>query len=539
MVKTKLPTEVWLALGGVLMMVAVFLLNPVVVYRTPHSFLHASISYQILNGEVPPGDPLVAGYPVRYPWGVHLLAACLSRILKVTPFVSFAILNVAAMAAVILLIFRISRLMIRDRLANSLSVFIAVIAISPPYVWILNRLALDVAVETQGVPALKKFLNVNPMPVGLVFLLLFVYCLIVFLERKPRLMPVAGMTVGALGCGFFYAPFLPGILAGAGGVCLAAFIRRGPVFPEVRPARAAAALGVAVLCAVALFPYLRLIGGGVAETAEILNSRYIVINIIKYLIIVLPILVVVAVGGGVSGLGKAGPAGIVLWTFVAANAFCYFAFHLPLDNEHKFMLVSTLILGIIGGISFAGALRKYNRLAVLAVIIVFAVPGISLVYSKMSEREQFPYVPAPGGINLDPIEPKQQDLYAWIRENTATGGVFIDTEIDLPVCGRRKLFVPARRPRGERANLYGRLEFILGLQSGYGLSFLNQRRRILEDIYAGKASGIARMSADLGGSVLDFYMVARSTRDVRTFGEMGLEQIFCAPDGVPALYRLP
>ncbi|HVP57161.1 MAG TPA: hypothetical protein VMU02_03600, partial [bacterium] len=80
--------KIWLVALGVAPVALIYVLNPEFRVYSFHSFMHAGIIYQILNGNIPPTDPLLAGHAVAYPWGGHLIAAGLSRVFDITPFLS-------------------------------------------------------------------------------------------------------------------------------------------------------------------------------------------------------------------------------------------------------------------------------------------------------------------------------------------------------------------------------------------------------------------------------------------------------------------
>ena len=63
----------------------IYILNPYSRVYSNHGFFHASMTYQILNGSVPPSDPLFAGYPLHYPWAYAFLVAQGSRMLNISP----------------------------------------------------------------------------------------------------------------------------------------------------------------------------------------------------------------------------------------------------------------------------------------------------------------------------------------------------------------------------------------------------------------------------------------------------------------------
>ena len=537
--KADRKAEIWLSVLGALFLGILYLLNSRLTFQSAHSLMHGGIAYQILNGNLPPEEPLLAGHVLRYPWGGHLLAALVSRLLGITPLHSFAVLNVISIGFAVLLVFRISRLLIRDRLANSLSAFVSMFAVTVPYFKVAGWIGSGVNMEIRGIPAFKKFVNINCAPLGLVFFLLFVLSATGFLSGGRKGLNALGMAAGVLGCGFFYPPFLPGLVAGLAVACLASLVFRG-IFTGRAGLRAVlAALGITAISCLVLVPYLRSISGGVAGAVDLFSPRYMMENTIRYLAVTVPLLVVIYLARKALRTWLDRAPAVILWSVIAANAAGYIFVHHPPDNEYKFLMLSVLCLGIVGGAAFAFALRRLNRVVVIGVLIVFALPGVMYVDRKSVGSGDLGFEPSAGGVDLDATDPEARELYAYIRENTPASGVFIDTELELPVLARRKLYVPWRNESGRRVKGYGQIELILGLQSGYGTSLLSARREAAERIYSGDRTGIAKVREDLAGFGGEVYVVARSARDMRGLDTAGLEMVFTAPEGTLALYRFP
>ena len=139
-----------------------------------HGFFRAGIVYQILNGYIPPLDPLFAGETVHSPWGNELLVACVSRLFHITPPYSFAILNVVCLVLVMILVYKISSLLIKDERANTLSVMIAIFGIAVfPNALTRTLRTLIPHLEFRAAHLARKFLCPNGVPLGLAFFFLF------------------------------------------------------------------------------------------------------------------------------------------------------------------------------------------------------------------------------------------------------------------------------------------------------------------------------------------------------------------------------
>jgi len=205
--------KIWLVVLGVAPVVLIYVLNPEFRVYSFHSFMHAGITYQILNGNLPPSDPLLAGHAAAYPWAAHLIAAGMSRIFNITPFLSIAVMNVASLALAMILIYRISKILVDDERANILSVVVSIYGITVANPSLLRLLAFKLPTEFRGVPILLKFITINVLPIGLVGFLLVIYVVLRLESSGRTLLKVAALLAALLGVGFTYPAFLPGIAA--------------------------------------------------------------------------------------------------------------------------------------------------------------------------------------------------------------------------------------------------------------------------------------------------------------------------------------
>ena len=213
--KPRKVNKIWLALLGIIYLLFLYLINPNHRIYSAHGFAQASIFYQILNGNIPPLQPYLAGQPLFYHWGHHLLAVCLSEVFNISPFWSFAVINIISLFFVIILVYKLSSLLINDSWANILSVIVSVFAITPYPARIANILLPFYYVEQRGVPIVQKFSNSNADPLGIVFFLLLLYSLTaIFKKQEPQWKYFASFFCSILGIGFFYPPFAVGIVSG-------------------------------------------------------------------------------------------------------------------------------------------------------------------------------------------------------------------------------------------------------------------------------------------------------------------------------------
>ena len=133
------------------------------------------------------------------------------------------LINIVSLVLSIVLVYKISQQLIRDEKANALSVIISIFGTT-----IFSRNTISTMLscfhsgrpENRALPAAIKFSNVNGAPIGIVFFLLFVYAIIKLFANRERWSYAAVCFVSVLGCGFFYPPMLPGVIATVLAICL-------------------------------------------------------------------------------------------------------------------------------------------------------------------------------------------------------------------------------------------------------------------------------------------------------------------------------
>ena len=87
-----------LVFGGIFILL--YAVNPQNRIYSFHGFLHTGIVYQILEGGLPPTNVLLAGEKLLYPWGYEFVCAQIVRIFNITPFYTFALVNIVSLLLV-------------------------------------------------------------------------------------------------------------------------------------------------------------------------------------------------------------------------------------------------------------------------------------------------------------------------------------------------------------------------------------------------------------------------------------------------------
>lgn len=533
-------SKVWLVLVGIAPVVLIYVFNPEFRVYSFHSFMHAGITYQILNGIIPPYDPLLAGQAVAYPWGCHLVAAGISRVFNVTPFMAIAAINVASLLAAMVLIYKISKQLVDDERANILSVVISIYGITLTNPYLMRVLSVGMPTEFRGVPILLKFITINILPIGLVLFLLFIYS-VLRLEKTGKMLPNAPLLAAAvLGAGFAYPAFLPGVgasLAALWIVSLACLRCESLRWSLKTIALTVVSLVVSVIL---IRPYLAALSAGTMSQLSVFSGKTMAANAIKSLVVAVPVLLVIFANARAFKRTDR-KALVFLAVTIAATAFAYVSIHLNMDNEYKFLLLSTVVLGIPGGVAFARLIERcpgWRAALVFVLLGLFIFPSLRFVARKLvqerSGRSSQAFVER--GRSLHSTDPEADQFYQWIKTNTDPRSAFIDTELEIPVLAERALLVgTGGREPGQRKG-FGPVDMILRQQSGYPHDVLDRRTAILDKTFAkGQPFSKAELS-ELAGLPGPVYAVRRGglAAGVDT---VAFQEVFVSREGNLRLYR--
>ena len=116
---------------GILFISFTYVLNTGFRIYSNHGFYRVSIAYQILNGSMPPDDPLFAGEIIRAPWGYPWLIAVLTQMFQVSPFWITTWINLFCLACSMYLVYVISFQFSQDNKSAIFSMIVAFFAATP------------------------------------------------------------------------------------------------------------------------------------------------------------------------------------------------------------------------------------------------------------------------------------------------------------------------------------------------------------------------------------------------------------------------
>ena len=535
----KRISKIWIFPMGLFPVAAVYALNPGFRIHSFHGFLQASIVYQILNGNIPPANPFLAGEELWYPWGYHCLVALASWTFRITPFSSAALINILLLGIGIVAVYKISQLLIREEKANVLSsVFAlfgtAVFGYSAGDSHFLQKLQIPAGFsELRGIPALEKFSNFTGTPTGLIFFLFFLYsALRLFRGGNPkRYGPLLFLAI--IGCGFFYAPLLLAIIASSAAISLVALVRKRH-FP-CAVARTALLMLVLATALGVLSPYLLSIGSGLRTNIELVDVRHLAGRVVAVLIIALPVLGIITAKRTFLRDALDMPVAVLVVSVCLANLICFLLLSMPLGVQYKCLMLSTATLGILGGIAFYGITRTWNRVIVLVLLLLFLWPSYRNVEMKLVFQRNAPDVIERGRLVYSG-DTEQDELNRWIRQETPQDGIFIDSSLALPVFAQRQLLIGV--DEGIPQVGYGfSIDTFLRTVFGYDEILLNERSSILGRIYDQDSKLPIEVVSYLRSFRNGIYIVTRSAPGAEKLDRSGLTRVFQSAGGRLSVYQ--
>jgi hypothetical protein len=435
----------------------IYLTNPCVRIYQAHGFAHVSMMYQILNGFVPPDNPLLGGEPQLYPWMHGLLTAGLVFAFRIPPTFAFALINLLALAGSLTLVYRAAHRMSASRVAGALSATLSVLGLTflnqGAVTYVLRGLTGPAWFEWRALGA-DKFTNVNAMPLGILFFALFVYSLVrIFSASETGVRPHVWLLVSVVGSGLFYPLVWTGLIASFCAVVVTVAVFRGNGALGTL-GRLLAVAGVGTLL---LLPYFRQISGGSGAPALSMipgsarsgasfllapDLRFVSLKLARWSLYVLPLSVLLVwKRRALAAAWRSQPrVWTALWAVAATGSGLYVLVTVtpPLSNEYKYLVLACMPLGIAGGLALSELYRTRAALCAL-VLALFLVPAAGNWIEKFFWHDCNRAVAE--RIHLRDTDPQRDELYRWIGERTPRDALFIDDELTIPVFGRRQLYI--------------------------------------------------------------------------------------------------
>ncbi|MBP0001952.1 MAG: hypothetical protein J7641_23665 [Cyanobacteria bacterium SID2] len=488
---------IWvLLLLSLLPVFLVYLWNPDFRIYAWHGFMHTSIVYQIRNGIIPPSNPLLAGEPLLYPWGSHVLVAGLSSILNLSPPNVFVLLNICYLLLTLILVFKISTLIASDRIAGIFAAFLAIFGITfvngSLFDRILRKITFisDIKIDRRPIPPFGKFVSSGANnQCGIFLFTLFLYSILqISLNRsKVKKIYYFSLFASTSATAFFYPLYLPALIASGFTCCIVlclarkkqSFVRSGIIVSSL------------ILSTAVVFPYLYQISANKSEAAQItlaiLEPGHLLRNTIVYFSVVFPVLIItIWRRKAFLKIFHTQPLAVSILLAVAATTASMYIFirGATTSVEYKYLILGFVVFSILSSISFRDLYLK-NQLICFCLITSFLLPLSSLIL-KISSLPTASDRYIDRGIDLLHGNPDEEDLYAWMRKQTQPDSIFIDSSRKIPVFGQRQLYLGIDSEEGTFSELDGWWSSTqrLLIEQGYPRELIERRQRLVDVIYS-------------------------------------------------------
>ena len=533
---------------GLAIVAGIYVGNPVHRVYSFHGFWHHAITYEILNGRFPPHEPLAAGQKLFYPWGIHLVAAAISAILRVTPATSFALMNVTCLAITLSLLWRIARTLGFDRTTSVFAATVPVFGITPFNVGhfaMLVQPLVPVVMDFRGTPPMSAFTNVTGGTFGILFFVLAldsvlgVFTAAESVSTRSRSVLLGGSMAGAA---FFYPLDFVGA-AGAVAVCIAVSALRGADRLRVVGASAAVLIGI-----LATLPYLLSIGAGRDPAAALrIESDWesVLGDVGRYAITALAIvaLTIWQRDRFTRFVREQGVGVLLIAAAAATTAALYVVAYYPQHAEYKLLTLSSICLGILVSPVLASIHDRHRAASFVIVAALFLPLGADVLLKVHPKWWNItdPYVER--GTAIEDADPAERAVGRWIRAHTSPEDAFLDSRMTIPVFAERPLFlgtdlrrakIRGWRPNGWLADPRRILHELEGLPRSLIDSRGDLVKSLLVDGHTPSDAALASAQTRLEG---DLYVIAREPPvSERLAGDPRFEIVFT--NSAASVYRL-
>ncbi len=536
----------WVILWAISTQGLVHILNPFWHIYANHGLFRAGIIYQIMNGYIPPRDPLFAGEVIRAPWGDLWLVAQFSMLFNRSPFLIFSIMNLCCLAMVLYLVYLISRLIIDNKKANILSALTAVFSLSPIGRWFLEHARIwfgGWSPEIRSVPAFNKFPDVCGDPIGLVFFCLFIYSVQICYCKRPTLQACAGMVISIPCVLFFYPPFAPAVAIICAGLVTSHFLLSRRMGLKNSGKSSLLLLGALLAGGICCWPYWKMVSSGVGTKMELFSGPFILMNALN-------VLLFMGFTGLLIGLQWQrirnhvwNQPFLLLFGMCSVLLLGYLSIHIPGEIEYKLLLLAGLCFGILGGIAFY-MLGSQKRWIAAGLFILFTCPSLGHVYRYGFQYGTNPFTYGLYGVSVYEkgcdvyvSKPEEQQMYDWIKTNTARDAFFLDTTLHVPVFAKRWLYIGLDRldGQGEPGYLFSLKK--LQIRNGYSPETYEFRTAVARNFY-GYEDTMSRQEVLECLKKNDIFIIIRDYNDSMKMQTQDLVEVFCSSAGAYRIYRV-
>jgi len=431
------------------------------VLQSYHGLYHSATIYQIVNGLIPPTNPLAAESPSVIYWPWHFLVALVMKITHQTSLEAVALLNCLSLSAVLTCIFLICRHFNLSR-ANSLIAALGSTVLLCPfrYLYALLDKILSTSIfrsiydtvfsadyDQRSIFFLDKFFNQSSFPTTVGLLAVLLYFFLVRFERKASLSieVLMGFLVLLLGL------FSPIVLV-AFNLLIAIYF-----FSDLRPVKfnqfvcALNTYRFAIVGNLLALPFLISLSKQMGEGVHVdLKLSTLLSQILRsgeaFWIVLVFCLTVFLLHKRKKFLDREFRP-ILYWLgllFIAALVLQF-----PDHNQYKLMLLTSLPLGIGLGYLLERCVVKHAIKHCFFVVIGLSIFTVALVRVAGYWPTKDPYTFSGMEVRLKPssqVAIDLQDTADWIKKNTHPHAFIMKTpdfrnDLLLPVLSERRAFV--------------------------------------------------------------------------------------------------
>lgn len=505
------------------------------------AWFHNAVVAQIDAFGLPPTDPYFAGLDLQYMWAYHVLVLTLSKAARIDHTIVMTMINVQALAALVLATFAVS-IQLKRRFAYGWFASITVIFGLNAVIWAFLPIKLiramtgnvtgwaEIVRNYTLVPfdsattrafftiadnptfLLDKFIIVTALGLGLALMAAALWGILVALSNRRPFAYVMVVT-SVFGALVFHTVVGFVIIGAALGGLVALSLRRYAAASPTPGAIRNTILAIG-LAAVLSLPYLYTISH-LKESEFLLPVGLTFVKLIS--ITTTCALVAVLALFQFRRLATAESPGqrFMFYSTIAMLVICIFLDLHGQSTNHKIPMFIFLMLAIIGSWTFAErfdrryASAKYRRsILITAFALLMPVNVLSVLAFYNSPR-------------VDLLSEEEAAVASWAQTETDRDALFFDT--------RERVFMLVAGPR---QYYWGRATY--AREFGYPKDIMDARRQVRDNLYSDTPLELATLRA-LGGLAQDVYVIVRSNespgeerfsrdRDVfsRVFGTDGI-----------------
>lgn len=412
-------------------------------YTLFHSFMHYSFVHEVFLRGLLPENPLMAGEPLRYMYGVHVLAAWVMHWLPLSPPVLFAGLDAVLLVAYALVLARIAACLDGDATFRVLAVVLALFGTDWFVDGPLYGFVADLLFQRRfGAPtALQKFTGINTNQVGMLCMavaLLAMLRLALGNGRRPASYAMFGLAAAV--AAVCYQPAWVAIVATGGAAAGLAV-----VWPALARRREGLVLLLLLLASTLVaWPVLQSVSGGtpgdpaVQLLPGLLQLRA---NAVYWLLHMLaPALLLWLYRERAWQLltTRTMPAALLLLVVAVLHAM-YLVVYVRFSNEYKFLGFASAALAPLTAILLHAAWERHRRAAV-AFLFLFLLPCMT-DFTWVTLTQPVTDRVTGSGREIVALDRRERGLQRWIAAHTDVRAVFVDSVLTIPSIAGRQLFV--------------------------------------------------------------------------------------------------